>query len=337
MKKNFLYLGLLLALIFIAAYLTQSKEGDSTLDRKMDYSFTIKDTAQIDRIVITDKKPSKIDLKKVGNHWIVNGGPKARQDAIDVLMLTFYRMEMRNFLQEKMKDPVYKRMSVYGKEVKIYGKGKLMKHIYIGTETPDEMATYMMIKNADAPYAVHIPGFNGFLSSRFFTQEELWRSREIFSLAQDQISEVEMIYPSAPNESFKIRAFNRDSLTVSSLDGKTIVRNVNTMNVQMYLNSFKTVSYEGAIVPSDPIWARKDSLLASQPVFRLAVKDKTGQTKTLIGYAIKPPTESFDPEVPLPDKDPDRLHAFINEKDMVLVQYYGLQNILQPLEYFKEN
>ncbi|MDZ7847738.1 MAG: hypothetical protein U5L96_13775 [Owenweeksia sp.] len=51
---------------------------------------------------------------------------------------------------------------MYGVDVQVYQNGELAKHFIVGTETQDEMGTYMMMKNAQAPYAVHIPALTVF-------------------------------------------------------------------------------------------------------------------------------------------------------------------------------
>ena len=39
----------------------------------------------------------------------------------------------------------------------------------------------MMIQGAKEPYIIHIPGFNGYLSSRFSCKEDMWKSKKIFN------------------------------------------------------------------------------------------------------------------------------------------------------------
>jgi hypothetical protein len=91
--------------------------------------------------------------------------------------------------------------------------------------------------------------------------------------------------------------------------------------------------YEGAIIPSDPIFARKDSLLASTPVFEITVKTDS-ESVNLKAYRIKGPAEALDPDEEAPEFDPDRLHAVINDDRMILVQYYGLRRVLVTPDYF---
>lgn len=333
--KNIAYLLVLVVLVGVAAWLFSGRNETTTLaDRKMDYNFTVEDTAAVDKIVIADKTPQEVTLTRTDDGWMVDGKYRARKDAVEVLLMTLNRMEMRNFIPEKLQETVIKRMSVYGKDVEIYKNGELYKEFYVGTEAQDEMATYMMIKGSDAPYAVHIPGFNGYLSSRFFSTPHLWRSRDVTYMDPRDIRSVTMTYPDSTDASFKMEISDPQNISLTRLsDGKTF-GNINIGNVRFYLAALGNVKYEGAILPTDPIYERSDSLLASQPVFELEITDNEGETTNLQGYRIKGPTEVFDPDLERPEYDPDRMHGFINEDDMVLIQYYGLRKVLKPLDFF---
>lgn len=334
-KKNLLYLLILVLLLGVAGWLLTERNQNSTLgERKMDYNFTVPDTAAVDKIIISDKSPSTVSLTRGSEGWLVNGEYRARKDAIKVLLMTLNRMEMRNFIPEEMKPTVIKRMSVYGKEVKVYKNGRLLRHFYVGTEAHDEMATYMMIKGSDAPYAVHIPGFNGYLSSRFFTEPYLWKSRDITYMDPRNIREATMIYPDSLQASFRVNVFSPDSLFITNLANDRVVWPINIVKARQYLAALGNIKYEGAILTTDPIYARRDSLLASKPVFELELKDIDGKVVNVQGYHIKGAAETFDPELPASKFDPDRMHGFINEEQMVLLQYYGLRKVLQPLSYF---
>lgn len=333
-NKNLVYLLVLVVLLGVAGWLISKRNSSGTLERKQDYAFTISDTASIDKIIIKDKTPSQVTLTRDDGFWVVNDEFRARKDAINVLLETLNRMQMRNFIEERMKPTVIKRMSVYGKEVQVYKEGKLFKTFFVGTETHDELATYMMNKGADAPFAVHIPGFNGFLSSRFFTKPELWRSRDVTLINPRSVREVQTVFPDSLNKSFKITVFSPDSLFLTNLETEKVVPNANKVKMRMYVSAASQMKYEGAILPTDPIYARRDSLLSSTPVFYITVKDVDGKSTRLEGYKIKGPDELPDPTLQVPEFDPDRLHGFIDRERMVLLQYYGLQHVFKPLDYF---
>jgi hypothetical protein len=326
-----------IVLLAVAGWLITA-EGDSnstiSLEGQDRYAFTISDTASVDKIIIKDKSPSEVVLSRSKGGWLVNGEFKARKGAMLTLLGTLSRMEMRNFIEEKMQQTVIRRMSVYGREVQIFKNGELYRVFYVGTESQDEMATYMMIKGSDQPFAVHIPGFNGFLSSRFFTQPYLWKSRDIISINKSAIKEIEMLYPDSAEASFKVNRFSGDSVYVTNLSTGEVLKNRNRVNTNLFLSAFRNLKYEGAIIPSDPIYERRDSLLSNQPLFRLTITDINGKKTSLSGYRIKGPLEQYDPDVPLKEYDPDRMHGFINNEQMVLIQYVGLKNVLKTYSYF---
>ncbi len=102
-NKNIIYLVVLVVLLAVAGWLISQRNGSGTLERKMDYTFTIPDTAAVDKIVISDKRPSSVTLNREDGYWSVNGEFRARKDAINTLLETLNRMQMRNFIEERMK------------------------------------------------------------------------------------------------------------------------------------------------------------------------------------------------------------------------------------------
>lgn len=336
MKKNLIYLLIFLILLSVAGWLLTENNERTTLEGAANYSFTISDTASVSKIIISSKKPEKVELIRSEKGWLVNGEFPARDDAMSILLTTLKRMELRNFVPVRMQETVMKNISALGKKVEIYQNGKLAKTIYVGTPTMDEMGTYMMIKDADAPYAVHIPGFNGFLDTRFFTDPYLWRSRQLFDIVPRNIKEVKMTYPDSLAQSFRIRVFSPDSIYLVKATDNEVVKDINITKAKLYLAAIKNLSYEGAITPSDPIYNRRDSLLSSTPIFRMEVKDIDGKLTTVSGYRIKGERQVIDENDPSTFYDPDRMHGFINGNRMVLLQYYGLSNALKSLAYFRD-
>lgn len=334
MKKNLLYLIVFLILLVVAGWLFSESSGGSTLEGAENYDFAIKDTAAIQKIVISDKSPKQVTLSRRGNRWLLDGEYPVRKDAMEVLLETLYRMEMRNFLPQRMIPTVEKNLAVYGKRVEIYKNGSLDKTLIVGLPTGDEMGTYMKLEDGDAPYAVHIPGFNGFLNTRFIVDSHLWRSRELVSISPRNIKELSVIFPDSLGQSFILKVFSPDSLFFLRAADNKVMTEASQAKGRLLLSAMKKLSYEGEIIPSDPIYSRRDSLLASTPVFKVQVKDIDGKKQSFSGYKIKAAPETIDFDDPQTFYDPDRLHGFINEDRMVLLQYYGLRKIIRPLDYY---
>ena len=333
MKKILLYLLVIVALGATAWFLiNKNNQRSSFATQESNWDFGILDTNTITRIEITDKVPSKVVLTKQPEGWMVNDKYSARPDAIEVLLETMHRQTMRNFVPEPALANVAKRIAVFGKEVKVFAGDKLIKHFYVGTETPDQLGTFMMLDGADKPYAVHVQGFNGYLNSRYFTDEALWRNRLIFGQSVSEIAEVTIEYPTDTAESFKITN-NNGKFALTTLQGTPITDALN-INVNVFLGSFRTANYEGMVVETDGVWARRDSLTSFAPVFVLNLKDTDGQMHQLKAYRKGADREQFDENGEQMITDPDRLYAFLDDGRWVVIQYFGLRNIIVTREFF---
>lgn len=338
MKKTIIYILAIAVLALTAWWLIEKNNRNSSIaDLEVQYDFTIPDTASITRIVISDKIPSSADLTRTEKGWMLNGEYLARPDAIDVLLETLHRMSMRSFVPEPTQKTIINRLAVYGKEVKVYAGDELIKHFFVGNETPDQLGTYMMLEGAEQPFAVHIQGFNGYLNSRFFTEEELWRERTLFGLDINDISEVSLAYQEggeiSPSESFTVKLEDGQAY-LFDYNGNP-VEEVRSINMNIFLGSIRTAKYEGMIVPTDGIYSRKDSMQSSNPVFVFSMIDKEGNTHAMRAHRKRPDDREKvgDDGLPL-EWDPDRMYAFLDDGRWVLIQYYGLRNIIVTKEFF---
>jgi hypothetical protein len=321
MKRYGLPLALV-ALAVLVTWLILNPPGRGGLsDEESEYQFGFRDTAAIDSFSVSDKSPQSAVLKRGKNGWTVDGKP-ARADAVEVMLETLARMEMRNFLAPNAQNEAIKRMAVYGKEVSVWSKGKRVLHFFVGTDTPDQSGTYMMNASASQVFAVHMPGFNGFLSTRFIPDPVLWRDRLIFGAFGEKLRSLRMEYPREPIKSFQLERDQARWRLAGSAD------EVDQARVETLLATLRTLRFEGAIVEKDPIFARKDSLLASSPVWLLELEDASGRVQSVRGYAIKPPEDTYDSQGNPLTADPDRLHGILSDGQMVLLQYFGLQRVM---------
>jgi hypothetical protein len=307
--------------------------------REQNYDFAYTDTAAVDRIVIWDKTPDTVVLTREKSGWKVNGAYAARPDAVEVILETLHRMALRNFPQKSALPAIVEAMSTYGKEVTVYANGEEVKHFYVGTETPDMLGTYMMLHGADQPYAVYIPGFNGYLSSRFFTREDLWRDRTVFGVDHREVREVRMRYFDSTAASVALTRGSDGSYAVYPLlaNGSkgAPLANPRDLSVQAAFAAFRTLMYEGMIIPTDKIFSKQDSLRKSQPAFELYLRSKD-QDWTLTAYHVPGDPEAVPYEgAPASRFDPDRFYAFLSDGRFVLIQRHGFQSALFSLRSFR--
>ena len=109
-------------------------------------------------------------------------------------------MQVKKPVGKEVLDEVIKKMIIKGTKVEIYENGKLSKVFYVGGNTPDDLGTYFYMDKAKEPYICNIPGFNGFISTRFFTNLNGWRSKNVFRNTEDEIAEINVQWMDNPKE-----------------------------------------------------------------------------------------------------------------------------------------
>ncbi len=336
-NKWTLYLLLILALSGLAYWLSikDDSTGTSSEDRKQDYDFAVQDTASIDKIVLSDKSPSTVTLERNENGvWMVNGKYEARRSSIKYLLETLYDVQMKSFIPKSAHQTVIKRMAVSRIEVEVYTNGELNKTLFVGLDTQDQLGTYMMLKNASEPFITHIEGFNGYLTSRFFTKEHLWRDRAIARIASNNLARVEILYADSLQASFNL-TFDEDNTPTMVNPETNAPINFSTPKVNKYKAAFKNVSYEGLITPEDAIWAKKDSIINSLPVMEIKIESKDGEKHQILAFRKEATEETkamFENEELA--YDPSRMYALVDNKEFVLIQFFGLQHVLKPARWF---
>ena len=322
-SRSFRLRGTLIVLAVIAAgiifLIVRENQSHDDLSPEA-YDFAIDDTASIDRIVLWNRSPDTAVLTREAGIWLINGSYPARPDAIEVLLETLYRVRLRGFAPDAATTNILKSMATYGVHVDVFSGDQTLKSFTVGTETPDMLGTYFLRDGFGRPVAVHIPGFNGYLSSRFFLREDLWRHRVLWP-NQEPVAAVSISY--LDSASANIELINKDgSWTISGqpADG---------MKVQALLKAVASSQYEGVIIPSDGAYAKQDSLKALPPRVRVEVRRTDGSVNSMLLYHIPGDPEAITDDGLPQAFDPNRFYAFLDDDRMVLVQRYGLQHLLK--------
>ena len=326
----------------------QNNSSDGLEALKAQYDFAVADASQITKVVISDKQPSTVVLERVGDRWVVGEGQwPVRQDAIEVLLETLSKVTLKHFVQQSAVEQVNQRMEVYGRWVEVYAGDQLIKKYIVGTETPDMLGTYYKMAGSDLPFAVYIQGFNGYLTTRFFTEENLWRDRTIFGLAPKNIKAVEMALPAIPADGWMITRKDLQQGTLvepaNEAESWSLVGGefeplpvANSLELLTVVGSIETLKYEGAIIPSDNIWEKKDSIFSATPAFELYVHTVDNDILKVRAFWKRPDREQLDAEGVPHQWDPDRFYAELPDGRMVLIQRYGWRNLLKSRWDFAE-
>lgn len=166
----------LIVLIYLS-YKTQNRSSSTRLDKK---NFEVSDTSKIERIDLSNRNLQMVSLRRSVGCWTLNDSLFANQSSVNLILKTIKEMRVKNPIARSALKNVIERMGIQNTKVEIFSNNKKIKTIYVGGETADQLGTFMMLEGAKEPYVVHIPGFNGYLSSRFHCRESDWRDKNIF-------------------------------------------------------------------------------------------------------------------------------------------------------------
>jgi hypothetical protein len=343
MKKNLLLFGLLL-IAAAAAYVVLSKDPTSTIADRPDAAFAIKDTASITRIIITEMngKMATLDRKPTGGRWTLNGRLDARKDATDLILYTLHQMRIRGPVGDASKENVLRVMASAGKRVEIFqGGDRPVKTIYIGHTTQDHTGTYMLLETpeggrSEIPYVMHIEGFTGFLSSRFFADELEWRYTGIFDYPELDYKTFRYIVPTLPQQSFEIAYAGGNAIRMrAGFNGQDFTQEVidfDTVKVKDLLVRLKKVhieSYNTLLKPE-----AQDSIRHTIPFVQMSIVDKHDATTTLLLYQKRAVKPHYDAEGNLLPYDQEYLWARTMQDEMALAQRFVFDPLIYPLEFY---
>lgn len=335
MKKNRGLIILLVVLIAVAAYFFFTQTSGTIKNELQD--FAIEDTASITKVFIADAEGQQVTLTKSDRGWLVNNTYFARPDNIQLILTTFNRIDIKSPVSKAAFDNVVKNIATTGTKVEIYQENKDLpsKIYYIGGATMDHQGTYMLLeKNGEkssVPFITHIPGFYGYLSNRFFAEEQLWRDVTIFKYHPDQIKEVVVEYPDVPEQSFKIEK-NVNEIKLYSYPQNTNIQGADTSRLADYLYRFEKVSFE--MVDMESTQQFKDSVIASVPKFIIKVVDVTNIVTEVKAFNMPNFRELKNHDGSNFSYDVDRMYGLINDKDFVYIQFATFDKLTIPAMSF---
>ena len=351
MKKNRIIILIVTILVAIVVIMLARNQYSTLKEKESD--FAVRDTASITRIFIADKKENSVLLERNESGWTLDGQFVANTKVVDFLLSTMKRLRVKAPVPLSIRNGVVSRLASIGIKVEIYqevyrinlfNRYKFFKHerltkvFYVGDATQDNQGTYMIIEDAENPYIIFIPGFRGFLYTRFSPVPDDWKSHVVFSKKLSDIKSVSLKFGKEPESSFKIDVLDsRGNYAVTQLYDGSVLESYDTLRLLNFLTSFRDLRYEtrmnNLMAPM-----KLDSIINSPPLYELTLIDNSGDTT----YAIMFKKHSIPDEIAyaydvLVPVDHDRFYALINRgDDFVLMQYYVFDRVLYPLSHYRK-
>ena len=348
MRKNRLLLIALIIIALVAAIFIFTGKKSGTISES-DKSFAVSDTASVHKIFLANKErvTTLLERNPDGSGWTVNGQWEVSVPMIDILLTTICRIRPAAPLPKTATENVIKRLSYNATKVEIYGMTyridfwgirlfpheTMLKCYYVGDVTQDNLGTYMLMDGSEKPFIVVLPGHRGYVASRYEVSPEAWRTHRVFDVGANEIERICIENVTNAEESFMINTnVPSGKFDVTTPTGEPLQYRLDSLKVYNYLNSFKRINFESFTFDFLNQHAI-DSILNSTPIFKVTLVQKEGETFNLrIFPIIYDNIREIDTDEPMVDYD--RCYAYLDNGEMVVVQYFTFDKILRPRSYF---
>ena len=344
MRKNRLLLIAFIITVFAAVSCKQS----GTISES-DKSFAVSDTASVHKIFLANKDHifTLLERNSVGTGWTVNGEWDASVPMINLLLTTICRIRPSAPLPKTATENIIKRLSYNAIKVEIYGMAyrinfwgirlfpheTMLKCYYVGDVTQDNLGTYMLMDGSKKPFIVVLPGHRGYVASRYEVAPEAWRTHRIFDVGANEIERICIENITNAEESFMVNTnVPSGKFEVTTLAGEPLQYKLDSLKVYNYLNSFKRINFESFTF--DYLnQERIDSILNTTPIYKVTLVQKDGETFNLrIFPLLYDHIREIETDEPM--LDGDRCYAYLDNGEMVVIQYFTFDKILRPRSYF---
>ena len=287
--------------------------------------FIVKDTADIAKIIISqDSGKVILTRNKELHNWIVDNKYPGNKKAIKKLYQTLTEVRISKPVLHSKKDSLIKNIQNNGKKIEIYNSdNQLIKKIMVGSFQKQLEGTYLYNPKEKSIFIVNIPGLENDLNYRYNINPVYWLKPEIFSYRPNDIKEIVLNYPEKPSKSFKLKIL-KDTAYLNHLSNNATVKNLNLLKVGSYLSYFLNVKFASETNDTEKL---RNKLLNKIPYAEITVIDINQHTKNIKLFQIKSGSE-------FGKYDLNKLHALINDKDVVIVKYVDFDLILKDIYYF---
>jgi hypothetical protein len=338
--KRFLPFVIVILLLAAAATWFVLHKAHGTFDKE-ENAFAIADKKDITKVILSDTGKKRVELTLVKGVWMLNGKYPAREELVASLFEVLARVTTLCPVPRAAHDYVVRTLFEKHIKVEVYSNNNTEAEqvYYVGGPSADGNGTYMLREidgKPDArPYITFMPGMHGYLTPRYQTDEEIWRSRVVFKYSPENIKSLALEYPGEESRSFTLNRVSKDSFSLSALNDKyTIHQDYKQKYVHDYLAFYSSISIE----TFDNKNTSKDSVIHTTPYSIFTITGNDGTVNKLNMFympANKRTKMPFDSKGNVMTYDVDRYYAsFNNDKDFAVVQYYVFGKLLRSYEDF---
>ena len=328
---------LVLGGLAFAAYTLSGKSTGSNLAAEALSDFAMKDTASIDKLVLTDTEGNPgVTVVRNGGTWTTEDGDCVQQHLVHTLLETIKYIKVKSPVTKGSIETINKSLAAHNKKMEIYQNGKLTKTWYVGDPTQDQYGTFMLLKDEEKgkspePFIMHLPNMYGNLSTRFITSPLPFRCSEVFKYDPIDIASVEVTIPDSSHLNYKVVANSENSFSLFNND--TAVELFDTAQIRNYLVGFRKVHFENHnyTLSEESV----DSLKQSTPYYTIKVTSKDGDSKGVKIYRRKQLYEKIGLDGEFLEFDQDRIWVELENGEVVVGQYYVFGKLMRNVRFFE--
>lgn len=334
--KTVLILLLVGGLGYFAYYLATKPKGAHMATEALS-DFAIKDTASIDKLVLTDTEGNPgVTLVRDGLKWVDGNNDCIQQHLVHTILETIKYIKVKSPLAEGSIETINKNLAAHHVKMEIYLAGKLVKTWYIGDPTQDQYGTFMLLKDEEKgkspePFIMHLPNMYGNLSTRFITDPRLFECTDVFEYDPVNIASVTVTIPDSSHLNYKVVATGENSFELYNNEQK--VKDFDTTIIRGYLVGFKKIHFENHnyTLSEENI----DSLKKSVPFYTISVTDKQGEQNQIRIFRRKYLIEKYGLDGNLLEYDQDRVWVELSDGRVVVGQYYVFGKLMRTINFFQ--
>jgi hypothetical protein len=336
--KRLLFLVIALILVAVLGYVAYdlSTSAGKSDQQVASLDFEIKDTAMINRIIITEPNGLEIELIRSGKKWTDKSGGCIQQVPVANILEAALNVRFKGYVPDNSVKPVLNRLTTLSTKVQFFKNGEWTKTWYIGSSTQDHYGTYMLLESeengkSDLPIIAEIKGMQGMIGPRFFADKGRWMCTEIFAYQTHEIASVDVRYTAEPQENFTVKRQGKNFSVTSN--GKAFP-SVDTSMIYRYLQNYKMIHFES---PNYDLSAKQvDSVKRSKPFCVLTLKSAKG-TKSVLKLYRKQSSlggTRVDDTGKEAEYDINHLWCVLPNNELVQCQYYVFNPLIMGRVYF---
>ena len=333
--KTIIIIIVLVGLAFVAFKLSDKSTGSNLADSALS-DFAVKDTASIDKLILTDTDGNPgVTVIRSADGWTTEEGDCVQQHLVQTLLETIKYIKVKSPVSKGSIETVNKSLAAHNKKMEIYQNGNLIKTWYVGDPTQDQYGTFMLLKDEEKgkspePFIMHLPNMYGNLSTRFITSPLPFQCTEVFRYDPIDIASVEVTIPDSAFLNFKVLANSENSFSV--FNNANAVEEFDTTQVRNYLVGFRKVHFENHnyVLPKTSV----DSVKQSTPFYTIKVTSKDGESKGVRIFRRSQQYEKLGLDGELLEFDQDRVWVELENGDLVVGQYYVFGKLMRDIRFF---